>query len=363
MNTKTVHELRSIAKDKGIHGYYKLNKNDLLALLLEQSAEEMLAPPPRGKGKKRRSVASLELHDVAKKTLKGDVEDEAERENEGEEEDVDSTPHEHERALKGAYRSVVMSGTPKTDIDSYFDQAKTHIKTLIENQLKELGSAKIIMTLWVRWKKPIKQVIELDPDDLEDAHDKEGNAGDKGRPVPLVNPSPQKMDEFEKEEVKKSKSLVKNTLNEWYDWLVDHVPKQIKNAASKKFLELKNSILKLYDGVKKTLNEQTEDNTPHKNDWGKYIRVEMPFNNLLTEFFEGSDINDLMQRMLAYIKTQVENLRMPDSGFSLDKLMHLYINFHRLVLTRGSAYTELPKWIKSKKVVINPQNKDEKYFK
>ena len=43
--------------------------------------------------------------------------------------------------------------------------------------------------------------------------------------------------------------------------------------------------------------------------------------------------------------------------------MHLYINLHRLVLTRGSYYTELPEWIKSKKAVINPQNKVEECFK
>ena len=43
--------------------------------------------------------------------------------------------------------------------------------------------------------------------------------------------------------------------------------------------------------------------------------------------------------------------------------MHLYINLHRLVLTRGSYYTELQEWIKSKKAVINPQNKDEECFK
>ena len=43
--------------------------------------------------------------------------------------------------------------------------------------------------------------------------------------------------------------------------------------------------------------------------------------------------------------------------------MHLYINFHRLVLTRGISYTELPQWIKIKKAVINPQNKDEECFK
>ena len=53
------------------------------------------------------------------------------------------------------------------------------------------------MTLWVRWKKPIKPLIKLDPDDLENAQDTEGNAGDKGRPVIPVNPKPQEKDAFE----------------------------------------------------------------------------------------------------------------------------------------------------------------------
>ena len=114
---------------------------------------------------------------------------------------------------------------------------------------------------------------------------------------------------------------------------------------------------------------QTEDNTDltaHKNERvpnDNYIRFERPFNSLMTEFFEGSDISELIQRMLAHIKTQVENPRMLESGFTLDKIMHLYINFHRLVLTRGGSYIELPKWIKNKKAVINPQNKDEECFK
>ena len=98
------------------------------------------------------------------------VEAEAEKENQ-EEEDVDLTPHENERALKGAYRNFVIPGAPKTDIDSYFDQTKPHIKMLIKNQLKEMGSAKIIMTLWVRWKKRIMPLIELDPEDAKNAQD------------------------------------------------------------------------------------------------------------------------------------------------------------------------------------------------
>ena len=219
INTKTVRELRSIAKDKGLHGYYKLKKADLVALLLEQSSEEMPTPPPRASGKEQRhplpvkiisspqemdefekeemkksqSVIKnrlnewydwlvdyvpkpiknavskafpraknsiLGLYDGAKKTLKDIVEKESEEEQQQEEQDADLTLHEHERVLKGAYRSFVIPGAPKTDIDSYFDQSKPHIKTLIRNQLKEIGAAKIIMTLWVRWKKPIMPLIE-----------------------------------------------------------------------------------------------------------------------------------------------------------------------------------------------------------
>ena len=111
-----------------------------------------------------------------------------------------------------------------------------------------MGSAKIIITLWIVWKKPIKLLIDLGPENLED--------------VQVLN-----------------------------DGIVDN-----------------------------------------------YIRIEMPFNSLTAEFFQGSDINDLIQRMLAHIKTQTENPKFPESGFSLDKIIHLYINFHRLVLTRGSSY-------------------------
>ena len=84
-----------------------------------------------------------------------------------------------------------------------------------------------------------------------------------------------------------------------------------------------------------------------------YIRVEMPSNSLMTDFFEGCGNNDLVERMLAYIKTQTKNYKFPESGFSLDKIINLYINFHRLALTRGNSYTELPKWIQNKKPVIN----------
>ena len=99
------------------------------------------------------------------------------------------------------------------------------MKTLTQNRLKEMGSVKIIMILWVLWNKPIKQLIKLGPDDT---------TGD------------------------------------------------------------------IY-----------------------YEKINMPFNSLMIEFFDASDINDLIDRMLAYIKAQTKNPKFPVSGFTLDKIMHL----------------------------------------
>ena len=61
MSAKTINELRSIAKDKGLCGYYKLKKADLIALLLEKPTEKVPTPPPRCKGKRRRSVLSIKI--------------------------------------------------------------------------------------------------------------------------------------------------------------------------------------------------------------------------------------------------------------------------------------------------------------
>ena len=106
--------------------------------------------------------------------------------------------------------------------------------------------------------------------------------------------------------MKKSRLVVKNKLNEWYDWLVDHVPKQIKNVTGKAFLRAKSIILELNYDIKKTLKggpqnqKQTEENTditPPENEVDNCIMMEVLFHSLMTEFFEGSNINDLIQRI------------------------------------------------------------------
>ena len=43
-----------------------------------------------------------------------------------------------------------------------------------------------------------------------------------------IIPHPQDMDIFERQEMQTQRPVVKNKLNEWYDWLVHHVPKTVE---------------------------------------------------------------------------------------------------------------------------------------
>ena len=79
----------------------------------------------------------------------------------------------------------------------------------------------------------------------------------------------------------------------------------------------------------------------------------------MTEVFQGSDVEELVRVMFAHLKTQVEHPALPKSGFTLDCIMYLEIDFHKLALTRGSSSIELPQWIAAKKAVINPKNADD----
>ena len=93
-------------------------------------------------------------------------------------------------------------------------------------------------------------------------------------------------------------------------------------------------------------------------------RVDKPFNSKMTEIHQGSDLNEIVNEILAHMKTQIENPALANSRFMFDKVLFLDVNFHKLNLTRGSSYTPLPSWIASKKVVINPKNEnDEECFK
>ena len=78
----------------------------------------------------------------------------------------------------------------------------------------------------------------------------------------LRKPSSQKMDIFEQQEMSKSRPQVKTKLNKWYDWLINHIPKPIKDGASKAFKTFKDKVMGLYNRVTGSTSNETRIKEP-----------------------------------------------------------------------------------------------------
>ena len=74
--------------------------------------------------------------------------------------------------------------------------------------------------------------------------------------------SSQEMDIFEQQEMSKSRPQVKTKLNKWYDWLINHVPKPIKDGASRAFKTFKDKVMGLYNRVTGSTGNETRIKEP-----------------------------------------------------------------------------------------------------
>ena len=75
----------------------------------------------------------------------------------------------------------------------------------------------------------------------------------------LRQPTQQEMDIFEQQEMSKSHSQVNNKLNNWYDWLVNHVPKTVKDKANRVFKTFKDKIMGLYNRITGSAGNQAAE--------------------------------------------------------------------------------------------------------
>ena len=243
----------------------------------------------------------------------------------------------------------------------------------------------------------------------------------------LRKPSPQEMDIFEQQEMSKSRPQVKGKLNKWYDWLINHVPKPIKDGASKAFKTFKDKVMGLYNRVTGSTGNETRIKEPkpfkaivleqafggayrsyringkpkldvdtffnrikkelielikrelrtrtsariQTTAWIRFVRddeegqerIELAFNSLMTSVYRGSEMDEIVDRMIANMKFQIENPALLNSRLVFDEFLYLDANFHQLNLTRGSSYLPLPDWLAKKKAIVNPHNDDEECFK
>ena len=71
-------------------------------------------------------------------------------------------------------------------------------------------------------------------------------------------PTQQEMDICEQQEMSKSRPQVKSKLNNWYDWLINHVPKLLKMVQVEHFETFKDKIMRLYNRVTGSTDNQTQ---------------------------------------------------------------------------------------------------------
>ena len=86
--------------------------------------------------------------------------------------------------------------------------------------------------------------------------------------------------------------------------------------------------------------------------WIRFVkdgdRVELVFKRRMTSVYQGSNLDQIVDGMIAHMKTQIENPVLLNSRFRFDEVLFLDINFHWLNLTRGSSYLLLPDWLARK---------------
>ena len=92
-------------------------------------------------------------------------------------------------------------------------------------------------------------------------------------------------------------------------------------------------------------------------------RVELAFNSLMMSVYRGSEMDQIVDGMIANIKFQIENPALLNSRLVFDEFLYLDVNFHQLNLMRDSSYLPLPDWLARKKAIVNPHNDDEECFK
>ena len=106
----------------------------------------------------KETIAGLWGKVTGKETLKDIVKEEVEKKHEKDQEEaekeqwdnIDLTPKENETSLKGVYKSSRSPGLAKRDVDTYIEKVTSYMKTLIEQQIREMRLGKVKLCPWIK---------------------------------------------------------------------------------------------------------------------------------------------------------------------------------------------------------------------
>ena len=132
----------------------------------------------------------------------------------------------------------------------------------------------------------------------------------------------------------KSQPQVKGKLNKWYDWLINHVPKPIKDGASRAFKTFKDMVMGLYDRIAGSTKWSTGPSTAER---GAASAEPKPFKPVeLEQAFRG-----------AYRSYRVNGRPKIDVDTFFDRIRKELIELiERELKTRTSARIQTTAWIR-----------------
>ena len=203
--------------------------------------------------------------------------------------------------------------------------------------------------------------------------------------------------------------------NKFYDWLINHVPAPKRIDPNSTIHKLKNHIMKLY---RESPNFQAEERkraargyfktfTLPGNDYkdpklylsdaqntitrliennlsqGLKIRLSLKcemskvspnadseditetpyFNSNLKVILRKDTISEEYREMIGEILEKIANFNRRGSGWQFRQVIRAEIHLNKYEPLSGSSYIPLAKILRSKKAIINVQNKDNEYFK
>ena len=104
----------------------------------------------------------------------------------------------------------------------------------------------------------------------------------------------------------KSRPQVKSKLNKWHNWLINHVPKPIKDGASKAFKTFKDKVMGLYNRVPGSAGKEMRIKEPKP---FKPIELEQAFGRAYRSYYPGSEVPKNVQAKTAICRTSERSER------------------------------------------------------
>ena len=307
MEQNTVTQLKAMAKDRGLKGYSKLRKAELINLLNDR-------PPPH-------VPVQAQVPALAQVPAQAQV-------------PPRSSMEAPRRSLQD--EPVPDNGVPTFQPGKYLEPGET--KSRIG---KTMETAKKTLHGWYDW------LVDHVPKTITNPW-----SSFKKRVMSLYK-------EQEDFEVKESKSaLTKFTKQYTIEGREGYDPKTFLSSCRGSIVDL----LRRQRGTKvklilKCIMEKTSIAT------GDIITIQAGFRSKIQVNLEGTDVKELYEGMVGMVLENMANYQRQGSGWRFKSLISLDIHTVKYEPIKGSSYIPLPPKLAKKKAIINLKNKDDHCFK